>query len=511
MLLSNNFDFIVKSCIFVETKASNYFHNMRSFLKACIVSLCVIGLFTACKKDSPDGGDPSGSNTPENVIKYRTMDLQVITPSVVIGEMVSNTYKDGWGQMEFSAPVTSIPANAFKDNKNLVSIEFSNKVESIGGSAFKGCTNLISITTGNGIKTIGTSCFSGCTALKEFAIADGVTALKEFVFENCKSLEKVYVGKGLKEADYMTFSQCTKISQVHIKDLASWCQNHVGGYIIAYSDASPSLYMDNRVLSDVVIPNGLSEINYGVFSYFHQIKSITLPESVISIGSSAFYNCVDLERINFPASLKEIHDDAFYGCKNLKRVDIASIDLWCGFCFYPDDDNPQVPPKNPFNFSHEGHLYLNGKEVTEVSIPNGAKKVEDYSFTNLINLTTVSIPDTVEEIGVAAFAGCSSITSITLPDRVSLIQPSAFSGSGAQSIFMGSGVTFIGSLSFRNCKNLVTIKINAVNPPRLIADKYTPTFEGCDKLTKIIVPSGTLQTYKSTKGWDTVSHLLVEE
>ena len=50
-----------------------------------------------------------------------------------------------------------------------------------------------------------------------------------------------------------------------------------------------------------------------------------------------------------------------------------------------------------------------------------------------------------------------------------------------------------------------------MNPPRLIADKYTPTFEGCDKLTKIIVPSGTLQTYKSTKGWYTVSHLLVEE
>ena len=484
---------------------------MRSLLKACIVSLCVIGFFTACKKDSPDGGDPSGSNTPENIIRYRTMDLQVTTPTVVIGEMVSNTYKDGWGQMEFTGPVTSIPDNAFQDNTSLVSIELSNKVGSIGAGAFKGCSNLLSITTGNGIKTIGRSAFSGCSSLKEFAIADGIIELPDYVFNECTNLETVYLGKGLTKVSNKAFLFRSKVSQVHIKDLTYWCESGYGWHITLNSNVPVHLYQDGKEIINLTIPESVKTINNYAFAYCTSIKSVIIPESVIGIGKRSFSDCSSLERVSIPSGIVALGISAFEYCGNLKRVDIPSIDAWLKLTFTEDTDSYSGAANNPFEFSGEGHLYVSDKEITEITIPDGFTKVGDFTFVHLKNLASVTIPDSVQEVGVCAFENCKSLQSILIPDKVTKIDASAFRSSGIKNITLGSGVTTISYQAFRNCENLETIKLRTNNPPRIYTDPSIPVFDGCNKLSQIIVPVGSLQSYKSAKGWSSVSHLIVEE
>ena len=54
---------------------------------------------------------------------------------------------------------------------------------------------------------------------------------------------------------------------------------------------------------DIIIPNGVQEIEYSAFDYCNNLKSIEIPSSVTTIGGGAFSRCSQLSeiRIHGPA------------------------------------------------------------------------------------------------------------------------------------------------------------------------------------------------------------------
>ncbi|MDO4553616.1 MAG: leucine-rich repeat domain-containing protein [Lachnospiraceae bacterium] len=66
--------------------------------------------------------------------------------------------------------VTSISANAFKNNKKVKKVVISSNITSIGSSAFSGCTSLRTMQIGTGVKTIGAKAFYNCTNLTSIKI-----------------------------------------------------------------------------------------------------------------------------------------------------------------------------------------------------------------------------------------------------------------------------------------------------------------------------------------------------
>lgn len=85
--------------------------------------------------------------------------------------------------------VTSIAANAFKENKKITKVKIGSNVTSIGSSAFKNCIKLKSVTFGKKVKTIGTSAFSGCRALKKVLISSSaLTKIGDSAFAGCTSM-----------------------------------------------------------------------------------------------------------------------------------------------------------------------------------------------------------------------------------------------------------------------------------------------------------------------------------
>ncbi len=471
-----------------------------------LISVC----FTSCNKDNPGGKDPSSTDCPENVIKYRTMDLSVTTPHKAIGELVSNEYKDGWGRMEFAQPVTSIPAAAFYENTNLVSIELSNKVTSIGGDSFKGCSNLISATTGNGITSIGERAFEGCSSLKEFAIADGVSEIQYATFTGCKALETVYVGQNVKVIDNASFYNCANITKVYTKNLKNWCEGGFMKAISAYSYGKADLYVDNKLLDDIIVPEGVSVIHDGSFMGLKRIKTVSLPETVTYIMSYAFDGCEGLEKINFPASLEGIGHHAFTSCTNLERVDITSLEHWCSISFFEDDDSYSYVSNYPFQYSKEGHLFLSGKEITDIVIPASCTVVGDYAFWKLKSIKSVKIHDSITRIGLLAFKNCASLESLIIPDSVKLIDSGAFSYSGIADVTLGKNVNHIGYEAFRGCANLRKVTLTANTPPVLYSYDNLNPFSECSALESIIVPKGTLSVYQNASGWSQYSALMKE-
>lgn len=139
-------------------------------------------------------------------------------------------------------------------------------------------------------------------------------------------------------------------------------------------------YIEEKGITNVTIPYGVTSIGMGAFWDCYSLTSITIPDSVTSIGKRAFRNCFNLKNITIPDSVTSIGEDAFIYCANL----------------------------------------------TSITISNSVKSIGSYTFYGCTNLTSITIPDSVTSIGDCAFRCCTSLKNITIPDSVTRIGSNAF-------------------------------------------------------------------------------------
>ena len=163
---------------------------------------------------------------------------------------------------------------------------------------------------------------------------------------------------------------------------------------------------------DVVIP---SSVTY---------QGKTYP--VKTIDFYAFNYCQGLTSITIPESITTIRNNAFYLCTGLTRVNITDIDAWCRI---------MMGNANPLIYAH--HLYLNGTEVTDVTIPDGITAISNYAFDCCEGLISLTIPSSVISIGNNAFENCFGLKTITCkamtPPTVGYVN---FNGSSSLTVYV---------------------------------------------------------------------------
>lgn len=179
----------------------------------------------------------------------------------------------------FTKTITEVTA---EDLEGLTSIDSS--------MSLSGNTKLINVTIPNSVTNIGSNTFSGCTNLTSITIGDGVTSIGDRAFQNCRNL-----------------------TSVHITDIAKWCAIQ----IYTYSDYSHplyyahNLYLNENLITNLEIPNGVTEIKAVAFRYCTSFTSVTIPNSVTSIGGNAFSNCTNLTSIRIGNGISSIANYAF--------------------------------------------------------------------------------------------------------------------------------------------------------------------------------------------------------
>ena len=200
---------------------------------------------------------------------------------------------------------------------------------------------------------------------------------------------------------------------------------------------------------DLVIPSTVeydgetytvASIKSDAFRECNGLTSVIIPNSVRTIDYYAFADCKNLTSVVIGDSVKKIGKDAFLYCNNLSKVEFASIEslLEIEYDGYGS---------NPIGRAH--CLYINGKEVAELIIPNTIKKINDYAFINCKSLTSVVIGDSVKSIGDYAFSNCVNLTSVVIGDSVKSIGKEAFAQCGnLKTVIIPETVTTIGYDAF---------------------------------------------------------------
>lgn len=353
--------------------------------------------------------------------------------------------------IEIPNSVTRIGKEAFRDCEDLETVKMSEGIKSIGEAAFKGCNRLVTITIPGG--TIDEDAFEDCKRLKTVILGDKVTRLEDGVFKYCYALTSVTIGRGV------TTIKCAFGSNlaVHISDMAAWCGIDFGRSSNPLNNCD--LYLNGEIVVDLVIPDGVTQINKCAFGGCSSIKSVKIPssvkeigweafrdcsnlkkavlncpvideflyspiseieigDSVISIGNGAFRNLTNLTSIVIPDNVKSIGSSAFENCKalsmvklgrgivsvgkkafsrcvNITEVHLCDIAPWCNIDFADYSSNPLC-------CSRSNKLYLNGVLLTDLVIPDGVTKIKKYSFYDE-SFSKVTIPSSVTSIAEDAF------------------------------------------------------------------------------------------------------------
>lgn len=145
-----------------------------------------------------------------------------------------------------------------------------------------------------------------------------------------------------------------------------------------------------RYLSNVTINSKVVQIDDEAFIADTDLQNITFNGDITRIGVSAFESCEVLTNVIINGSISSIDKLAFYKCVWLKEVRITDIGNWCSIDFNGCYANPLY---------YAQRFYLNGKLVTDISLPDNITSIKRYAFYNCRNLSSIIIPDSVTSIG----------------------------------------------------------------------------------------------------------------
>lgn len=359
------------------------------------------------------------------------------------------TWKDHADKVKkvvLKAGVTTIPAKAFRDFKNLKEIDVTEAVSDlkvISSYAFEG-SGLTELDLHNAdIAVIEAYAFQNMDKLKSVSF-DSVGAIGEYAFYDCDNLESVEIRSGLEvgSVEKNIFKSCDK-------------------------------------LEEVTLGNSCKEIGYGMFEDCVALESIDLPDSLEKIGELAFEGCTGLKEIIVPDSVEEVGRYAFHDCSSVTTAYIGHNAETIG-----------------------EYTFYGCSSLEKVEIASAMRVFPEGMFMDCASLSDIDVTQGVETIGTNAFKNCASLTEFVIPVTVKLIGDSAFDNSGLVELNIPSGVSSIGKGAFTNCLNLENIN---VDPKNTNYASFGGALYDIALDTLICCPAGKMDTYTVYEGTTTIA------
>lgn len=213
-------------------------------------------------------------------------------------------------------------------------------------------------------------------------------------------------------------------------------------------------YTEERGVTEVVIPDGVTSIGYWAFQKCGQLTGVTLPDGVTSIGSWAFYECKKLTSIRLPDGVTSIGEGAFWECGSLASITIPDSVTSVGARAFAGCKKLDLTL--PAGLTAVGEAAFRDCALTSITIPAGVtkigrdaflrcgkietagpvgggydyefpwtEKIPDNAFSGLRKLKTAVLPATIQKVGSNAFGDCRELVDLTMP-RTAKVSRTAF-------------------------------------------------------------------------------------
>ena len=463
-------------------------------------------------------------------------------------------------------PVTMIDSRAFENHISLVSITVPESVTAISTNAFSGCYNLAEVLNKSALEikkgesgfggialyavevhggesgigrldnytfytatdgksylvnylgtgeslilpadyngeeyTVGAYAFYNNKTLRSIVISDGTAGIGRYAFGGCTKLSSITVASSVAAVSTGAFDKCTALKSVYINDVGAWCNIVAEDANQPIFPSATKLYLGGKLVTELVIPDGVTKINDYAFTAFADIVSAVIPDSVTRIGDSAFSDCTGLTsisigagleyigesafsgcesllEISLPRTVSYVGDNAFYYCVSLGSVNIEDIAAWCAIDF-------GNYASNPIRYSEK--LCLDGKLATDIELPVGITEISDYAFYYCKTIASITIPEGVTRIGYQAFYECDGLSDIDIPASVEEISDYAFYNcTRLERIGFSdsSRLSSIGKSAFKYCTALLAIEL-----PDGVGVLGDSAFASCTLLGSAVLPDG---------------------
>ena len=399
-------------------------------------------------------------------IKGKDFGANVVSHEVVNSECV----------IEFDAPITKIPAQAFAKSKIKGSLTIPNSVTTIGAEAFAHCTELKgSLTLSNSLKTIGNGAFYNCNSLNgSLTIPNTVTTIGIAAFGLCTGFNgSLTIPNSVTTIGSSAFSSC---------------QGFKGDLTIPSSIKTIEAYTFSGCFGfngNLTIPNTVTTIGNQAFWRCTGFKGdLTIPNSVTTIGESAFQHCTGFKgNLKLSNSVKTIGNSAFGRCTG-----------FTGDLILPNSIT--TIGGNAFN----GCTGFTG----DLTIPNSITTIEASVFLGCSGFKgNLTLPNSITTIKYNAFRGCTGFTGkLILPNSITTIGDMAFYGCSGftGNLTLPKSLEVVSYNSFYKCNNIQTFKFQSL--PEVIQgslNDYKPIVSLSDDSYISSEASGTVNAISYTR------------
>lgn len=284
-----------------------------------------------------------------------------------------------------------------------------NNIIGLGKGAFQDNEALESVTLINRL-LLPDKLFSGCTNLKSLYYDSDYLMYedKNIQFLNCisGSLENVTLGPQVRYVASNMFADLTKLKSVTLgPSTYQICNDAFNGCVSLEKVEIPSgvRYLGKRVfkgcsaLPEIILPADITEIPEECFADCNALSRVVLPDNLTSIRKSAFSHC-GITEIKFGNCPVEIESDAFFSNvyeNQVEKLEFGNLDAF----IYSQYENDKAAP---VSWDILADLFVDGKEVKEVVLPEDITEICPGKFMSLINVD-VKVPKHVTSVGERAF------------------------------------------------------------------------------------------------------------
>ena len=140
-------------------------------------------------------------------------------------------------------------------------------------------------------RVINAGLFKGYKLLQSVIIPEGVEEIGRDVFQSCTGLTEIVLPSTLIKIDSHAFSYCTSLKTLYLPSIEMWLGITHYGDILSNVE---NLYIAGEKVTELIIPNGMEQINRAAFKNCDFLTSVYIPKTVRSLGYESFYYCVDL-------------------------------------------------------------------------------------------------------------------------------------------------------------------------------------------------------------------------